>query len=87
MKQPCPHCGTTAAIHPVNAETCSRFEWQPIITAPVTGTTVLVFGPHAEPYTAYYDWIDEHWCERADGDLCEPEWWMPLPPNPEGESA
>lgn len=78
----CPHCGTGSKIHPVNQETCSRAEWEPMSTAPRTGQTILVFGPHSDPYTAFFDWTQTDWCDRAMGDRCEPDWWMPLPAHP-----
>jgi len=78
----CPYCGTGSRIHPVGKEACSRAEWEPISTAPQTGQTILAHGPHVEPYTAYYDWVQESWCDRAFGDRCEPEYWMPLPAHP-----
>ncbi len=79
---PCPNCGSASRIHPVNRDACDRFEWKPISTAPKMGETLLVFGPHAEAYTAYYDWVQESFCDRINGEICEPSWWMPLPKNP-----
>ncbi len=82
IRSSCPNCGVSSKIHPVNAETCSRMDWKTMESAPKMGESVLLFGPHVDPYVGYYDWISEGWMHRFDGERCEPRWWMPLPPYP-----
>ena len=62
-------------------------EWQPIETAPIDGTEVLVFGPKQDGvYLAAYKYGD--WCVAGPWDdgwtelLSPPTHWMPLPEPP-----
>lgn len=77
-------------------------EWQPIETAPMDGTAVLVYREDAGVFTAHYVEDDAHlsspmnppegdcyWFTTGGEDLTDdmPTHWMPLPDAPNGETC
>lgn len=93
---PCPYCGTGSKIHPVNAETCSRFEWQPISTAPKDGILILGFAIIDSQTGNWKMRIMSHDCYAEVGmrqnwngwgdSWVRPTHWMPLPKPPKEET-
>ena len=72
-------------------------DWQPIETAPMDGTPILVFSPDSiEPHIFTVIWTD--WVDAENGEVIEGNWtdlcddqefgatithWQPLPEPPE----
>lgn len=66
-------------------------EWQPIETAPMDGTKILVVNWDGHIYEAQRDgdywnfpFADQHGCGCCGGVSDDPTHWMPLPELPEG---
>lgn len=59
-------------------------EWQPMNTAPMDGTWVLLWWPHwhHSPQAGYHDGYEWHSAVVASGEGDGPEAWMPLPAPP-----
>jgi len=82
------HCGARSWSRDIPAGryvcvSCYRPLWQPIETAPMDGTNILVSdgGPAELGWHDEYDPPEDPWC----GYLKRPKYWMPLPEPPKDD--
>ena len=64
-------------------------EWQPIETAPMDGTRVLVFRMCWQESAAvcWFNRDTDEWIPVGGVMFCEPTHWMPLPPAPAASAS
>ncbi len=75
----CSNCGHCVVCDAVNAD---KWKWQPIETAPIGETKLLVWDPTTfEPAVAYFDNEDGHWWDLSSAVVIEPSHWLMVVPD------